>query len=334
MRVLVTGATGFLGRHIVVALLRRGHAVRAVHRSAAIPDFPHGVELARLDLRSTEGLSEALRDVDLVVHAAAVKAGDRDEQFEGTVATTQNLFAAMREAGVARIVLVSSFSVYVGVPKRDARFLDEDSPIGSVATARDTYAVTKLLQEQLLTEAATAAGWSATLARVGAVYGPGNLWTARLGYRRGQLAWLCVGSHAKLPVSYVVNTADALVHLAETLRPGIRTVNVVDSELPTQEEYRRGLIERLGRPRWLIVIPWPLVHLGSWILDRSNRLIGERLRLPGALRLETVRARWRPIDYPNAALRAQGWSPPVSWRDSLDDCTKISASATSSRSDR
>ena len=139
MRVLVTGATGFLGRHVVDALLSRGHQVRALYRSDVAPALPDGIELARVDLRVAEALPEALADIDVVIHAAAVLRGPRPVQYEGTVVATQNLLTAMTEADVTRLVLVSSFAVYLSRPVRSGRVVDENSPTATPATARYAY---------------------------------------------------------------------------------------------------------------------------------------------------------------------------------------------------
>jgi 2-alkyl-3-oxoalkanoate reductase len=318
MRILVTGATGFLGGNVVTALRDRGHVVRAVHRPGNVQAVPPDVELVALDLRSTDGLVSALHDVDVVVHAAAITRGSWQEQVAGTVSTTENVLAAMGEAGVDRLVLVSSFAVYAGESDRVATSLDESSPTADPSTARDAYCATKLRQEELVRAAAAAGGWSTTVARPGVIFGPGRIWTPRLGYRRGQRLWVCVGRRARLPLTYVANCADALAVLAESTRPGVTTVNVVDDQPPTQAEFRCSLRRRGVRPRYLIVLPWPLVHAGSWLLTRLDRLLGGPFRLPGALRLETVRARWRPNEYPNAALRQVVPTQPVPLAEALD----------------
>ena len=86
MKLLLTGATGFLGLHVAAEALRRGDSVRAVVRPATDArrlsrHAGAGLELVRLDLRSREGLTSAIRGVDVVVHLAADKFGDFYTQF-------------------------------------------------------------------------------------------------------------------------------------------------------------------------------------------------------------------------------------------------------------
>lgn len=321
MRVLVTGATGLLGRRVVYALLARGHRVRALHRSDTTGILPASIELARVDLRKREGLAEAVAGIDVVIHAATVMRGSRATQYEGTVCTTQNLLEAMAAVDVTRLVLVSSFAVYLGRSAHADDEVNECSPIATPATARDPYSEMKLRQESLVERAARSSGWAVTIARPGFVFAADNLWSNRLGYRIGERLWLCVGRRATVPLTYVDNCAEALALLAEKTMSGMRTINIVDDDLPTQAEYRRELMARIGRPKIVAILPWPLVHLGLLSLDVLSRLTGRRINLPAALSLEGGRARWQPTRYSNRALRDLGWSPSISFSDGIDAAT-------------
>src|SRR6185369_6675413 len=130
MRALVTGANGFLGRHVVTALLARGIEVRAMVRPATRLDalgWSSSVEIFRADLRTSRDLPRAFEDVDVLIHLAAVVSGGEDAQFAGTVAGTERLLDAMATVACRRLVLCSSFSVYNYSAVRGT--LDEDSPL-------------------------------------------------------------------------------------------------------------------------------------------------------------------------------------------------------------
>src|SRR5689334_8617848 len=144
MQLLITGANGFLGRHVVTEAVRRGHSVRALVRPntdvTKLDWYARDrVEVLRADLRSRKGLAEVVRGVDCVLHLAAAKSGDLYAQYAGTVVATENLLAAMSETGVRRIVLVSSFSVYDYMKLHDFSLLDENSPLETDAFDRDEY---------------------------------------------------------------------------------------------------------------------------------------------------------------------------------------------------
>src|SRR5262245_12057446 len=98
MRALVTGANGFLGQHVVSALLARGIEVRALVRPAArlqALGWPSAVEVFRADLRTSRELERAFNDVDVLLHLAAAVSGGEDLQLAGTVAGTERLLDAM-----------------------------------------------------------------------------------------------------------------------------------------------------------------------------------------------------------------------------------------------
>jgi len=325
MKLLVTGAGGFLGRYVVAAAVARGHRVRAVLRPAA-KSLPPGweghpqIEVARGDLRSSHGLDESLTGVDGVVHLAAAKAGDLYEQFGGTVLATENLLNAMIRTKVARLVAISSFSVYEYLRRRAWSRLDESSPLAVDPFTRDEYCQTKLVQERLILEQAAAHYWRCLVLRPGVIYGRDNLWTARLGMQISKRWWLRTGTFAPLPLSYVENCAEAVVLAAE--HEGgqlLQVLNVVDNETPSQREYL-GELRRHLRPRpQIIPIPWTLMRLLARLAWLTNNMFFHgTAKIPGLLVPSRLHARCKPQRYPNLAIRtALGWRPRYSWQEGI-----------------
>lgn len=119
MKTLVTGAGGFLGSNLVRELLRRGHQVRALVRRPEIPETLAGldVECFEGDLLDAAGLKKACQGADFVIHAAGQLAGST-MQFSDYAAVnitgTRNIVRAAEEAGVSRMVHVSSCCVFAG----------------------------------------------------------------------------------------------------------------------------------------------------------------------------------------------------------------------------
>ena len=179
MRVLVTGAAGFIGRRTVSALVEAGHRVVALDRRRPEGDRALGApqttvddraEFHRLDLRTAD-LGPVLAGVDVVIHLAArpgVRASwaDIDQYLGDNVLATQRLLAAAT-GRVGRVVYASSSSVY-----GDA--IGHDTGEGDPLAPRSPYGVTKLSGEQLC-RAYTASHDLATVSlRYFTVFGPGQ----------------------------------------------------------------------------------------------------------------------------------------------------------------
>ena len=108
MRVLVTGATGFIGPFIVQGLVDAGHTVRALEHEPGKASALPSQESAQGDMTDPESLRRAVEDVDVVVHLVAMLTGKR-EDFERVMEQgTRDLVAAAKDAGVKRFVLMSA----------------------------------------------------------------------------------------------------------------------------------------------------------------------------------------------------------------------------------
>jgi UDP-glucose 4-epimerase len=150
MRVLVTGGGGFIGSHLVEALLEDGHEVRvldnfATGRRENLLDLGTSFELVEGDIQSYERVHNAVRGCDVVLHQAAMPSVPRSVQDPLTsnasnVIGTLNVLLAARDSGVRRVVFASSSSVYGAseeLPKRESQIPLPISP----------YAVAKLASE-------------------------------------------------------------------------------------------------------------------------------------------------------------------------------------------
>jgi nucleoside-diphosphate-sugar epimerase len=297
MKLLVTGATGFLGRRVVADALRRGHTVRAMVRPGFDGEpFGPGVDIVRGDLRDTRHLD--LGAADAVLHLAAAKTGDLYAQMHATVAGTENLIAAMRAAKLNRMVLVSSLSVYDYAALAPWASLDESSPLESQPQHRDAYCQAKLWQERVVREA-TDMQW--TVLRPGPIVGPQHAWTSRLGVQLSKRWWLLVGCMAPLPLVHVDSCARAVVLAAERSAVARETFNVVDDAPPTQWRYARRIAPTGTHT---IVVPrlaaGAIAHAASAV---NQRFFGGDARVPGLFIPRRLAARCKPLRYPNDHLK-------------------------------
>lgn len=325
MKLLVTGANGFLGSYVVLEALRKGHAVRAMLRPVADVSklgWPttDKLEIVRADLRSRNGLTEAVRDVDSVIHLAAAKSGDVYSQYAGTVVATENLLAAMTEAGLHRMVAISSFSVYDFVHASPLAALDEQTPLEQDSLNRDAYAHTKLVQEQLIREHAATHQWSLVVLRPGMIWGRDNLLNAWIGMPGGSRFWIRTGAWARIPLTYVENCAEAIVMATSSKAAQGETFNIVDDGAPTQRQFARVVLRRVDPKRVTIPVSYTLLRLIAGSLSLVNKgVLKNGARVPSLLVPSRLAARGRPLQYSNKKVKTVlDWKPRYTLEEGLD----------------
>ena len=317
MRLLVTGAAGFLGLATTRCAVAAGHEVVALVRPTAVLDDPvwrdDAVSVVRGDLRQHGPWVADLQGVDTVVHLAAAASGDLPTQFQGTVLATENLLRWVDLGTVRRIVHISSFSVYDFAALDAGAVLDETSPIERSPRSRDAYTTTKLLQEAMVRAAAEQAGCELVVLRPGAIYGPGKDWNHGAAVALGSRASLVFAPSATFRLAYVDNCADAIVAACVAPVAG-RTLNIVDDELPTHLEFHRACAHAGASTGLAVPVPWWLVASVGRAVDLVNsRLLGGRAKLPEFLAYIRQQARWKPLRYSNQlAKSALRWHPQVS----------------------
>lgn len=315
MKVLVTGAGGFLGKRVVGELARRGHDVRALVRpSSPVPEWPGRVDVRRGDLRVPGDALPAVDGVDGVVHLAAQVTGSDEARFAGTVVATEHLLAGMTRAGVRRLVLASSLSVYDW--SRAGGSIEERSPLEREPALyeRDGYSVAKWWQERVARRVAEREGLELTVLRPGFIWGPGNGVVDGVGARAGG-AYLVFGPAGRLPLTHVDNCADCFATAIETAGAGGATLNVVDGDAPRTWIYARDV----GAGGALVPVPYALAFaLVRLVHGASRALLGERLRVPSIFVPRRFEARFKPVQVTSAeARRVLGWRPPLEYREAL-----------------
>lgn len=333
MNILVTGASGFIGRHVVPKAIGRGHRVRALVRPASsLESMPwtgdSRIEIVRGDLRSSRNLDELVAGVDLVIHLAASKADEFFEAAATTVVGTENLLAAMRAAGIRRIVLVSSFAVYGYFDAKTRSRLTEESSLERNPESRGTYCLTKLMQEQLVVRGSEDHELTYTILRPGAVYGEDHLWTSRVGMKLSRNTWICIGPLKRLPMTYVENCAEAIVMCAESDAARSQIYNVVDNDCPTTWTYCKQLRSRsVPRPR-VVFVPWSLMRAVGrtiWFLD--GLVFRHNAPIPSFLKPINLHSRYKPLRFPNVKLKAEiGWEPKITMTDAIEASVRAQTS--------
>jgi hypothetical protein len=278
MRVLVTGATGFIGRATTLALLREGHEVVAWVRSVERARGLLGAEPTLLPLSA--GAARALEGADAVIHLAGEpvlgrrwSARQRRALVASRVDATRELVAAMRAQARPPAVLVSASAVgYYG--DRGDELLDEASAPGS-----DFLATLCQDWERVALEA-EAAGTRVVALRIGLVLGRGGGALARMLplFRAGLGGPLGGGGQHQ---SWI-HLHDLVAVILRALEDGALRgpVNATAPEPVTSRELARELGRVLGRPSWLRVPAWVLriaIGAGARVLCASQRVTPRRL---------------------------------------------------------
>lgn len=322
MTILLTGASGFLGRRIVDSLLRAGQRELrlAVRQSASTEGLRAqaaacsvSADVRAANLLSREQVGEIVKDVDTIIHAAAGTRGGAADMFMNSVVGTRNLLDAAASAGVRRIVLISSFSVYDTGRLSSGGLLDEDSPLEPDGVQKGAYAFTKVQQEILFRSHLVQSGTESVIVRPGVIFGPGGSgMSSRVGISvLGTFASL--GGSNTLPLTYVDNCADAIVQATLHGQAGA-VLNVVDDDLPTCGQYLKRYRAEVRRLR-AVPVPYLALLWGSACLQRYS--LRSKGQLPAILTPYVVKAMYRPVRYSNARLKALGWTPRVAMEPAL-----------------
>ncbi len=308
--VLVTGASGLVGSHVVAALGVRGEHVRALVRPASRAAVERlDAEAILGDVTDPAAWRAATRGgIRGIVHAAAVV--QRRATWEHYVAVNVDatrLAVETARATGARLVHISSVAVYGGSAAypTEAECRAEDFPFQPIA-AHDFYARTKRLAEEVVRDA----GLAAAAIRPTVIYGERDrLFTPRVIRALRLPLQLQIGPGSnRLSCVYAGNVAAAALAALDRPLAGFRAYNVTGDAPPalSQREFFAAFAAALGRPFRPVRIPPPLAHV----------LLG----LFTARRLARAAARFLTGDNPYVDDRARtelDWRPAIAARDAI-----------------
>jgi UDP-glucose 4-epimerase len=305
MKVLITGGTGFVGQHLVSALIQRSLpyviAVRTQAENSAHPSF-----ISLGDINAHTAWSQALEGVTDVIHLAArvhithetssdAYAAFRSVNTEGTL----NLARQAAAAGVRRFVFLSSVKVNGEGSPHAYRETDTPAP-------EDAYAVSKWEAEQGLWEISAETGMQIVILRIPLVYGPGvganflqllkavnKAWPLPLGAILNQRSLLYIG-----------NLVDAILAVLEHPDAANKLYLMSDGQDVSTSQLVECIAQALNKSPRLFSLPQGLIRAAAGVLGKSSAVD----RLFGSLYLDSSKFR-----------QDLGWVPPFSLQEGLNE---------------
>jgi len=284
MRVFLTGATGYVGSALLAALLRQGTDVTVLVRDPArLEDAgrPDRLRVVRGDLLQPESYEAALRDVDAVVHVAAlVRAWSPDPRaFERVnVEATEGLIRRAAETGVPRILYTSTF--FALGPGRPGQVLDETAP--TRPPLRNPYRRTKV-EALRRVRRLQAEGAPVITLLPGVVYGPGRMTEGNFvaglirDFLDGRLPGYIGHGHQRWCFAWIHDVVHGFLQALERGTPGREYI--LGGENRTVREFFHYVAAGTGRrpPRW--PIPGPVVRTVAGLQFALDRLRGRPPRI-------------------------------------------------------
>ena len=304
MRVLVTGATGFVGTILCDVLAEAGCTVRAALRQERTPPRSVSESVVVGDIGAVTQWSAALRGVDAIIHTAARahvlgdSPANADRYMESNARGTLRLAQAAARAGVSRFVLLSSIKVNgEGTTNRPYGAADAPAP-------QDAYGRSKLAAESGLAEVAAGSSMETVSVRPPLVYGSG----VRANFLR-LLSWVDRGRPLpfgaidnRRSLISVWNLCDLLLRVVQHPVAPARICLVSDGEDVSTPDLVHRLGATMNRPVRLLPVPVALLRLGGLITGKS----AEIARLCGSLVVDSGPTR-----------RELSWSPPLTVNEGL-----------------
>jgi nucleoside-diphosphate-sugar epimerase len=310
VRVLLTGASGFIGQALFRRLCSDGHLVTALSRDS----LTNLGELCAHQVRVNEQTRSLLADKDCVVHLAArvhvmheITTDPLAEFRRVNVQGTLNLARQAAAAGVRRFIFISSIKVNGESTQTGVPFTADDTP-----APLDAYGVSKTEAEQGLRELAVQTGMEVVIIRPPLVYGPGvkaNFATMMRWLKRG--VPLPLGAiHNQRSLVALDNLVDLILRCLTHPAAAHQTFLVSDGEDVSTTELLRRMGQAMGHPARLIPVPSGMLKLAGALVGKSDVV----QRLCGSLQVDIAKTR-----------DILGWTPPVSLDEGLRRAAALSS---------
>jgi nucleoside-diphosphate-sugar epimerase len=316
--VLVTGASGFLGRRTVEILVKRGFSVRALVRKTSRIDHLrlNNVAVVYGDVTDSESLRSAFEGVDYVIHAAADTSGSLEGGRLTTIQGTRNVLDLCDLHQVKKLIYISTCSVYGIAEYADQQLVDEGAALEPFPEQRGAYSWAKLEAEKLVARFMTDGKTPVVCLRPGTIYGPGGEnYTPMIGFSLRDKIFTVIGSgEFVMPLVYVDNLVEAILVAMTQEQSAGEVYTVVDPQRIDKKRYMESFIRKLHPSALVFYLPYSLLAAAVALQEKVFGILKHKPILT-SYRLVSSQ---KPVFYDASKIMKQlGWRPAVCFEEAV-----------------
>lgn len=308
-KVLVTGASGFLGIHTVRRLVAEGYRVRAfVRKLSNIRKLEElGVEIFFGDIRHYDSFKKAVEGNDIIVHLAAAMNVPHNEYVEITVEGVKNLINLTRDLNISKAIYISSMCVYDRKSCKENQVLTEEHILERLPEERGAYTLSKVQAEKLVLEELHTAKTKWTILRPAIIFGEKNVPLKQIGgLSIGSKMRLIFGSGKnKLRLVHVEDVVKAIILSIKNNKYDGEIYNIVSDNLVSRREY----LTHFYNQGLNIYIPYFIIYL----LVYFQEIICAVLKRKPYLTRYRLMASQKNLNFDSTKIKTDlGWKPKCS----------------------
>jgi nucleoside-diphosphate-sugar epimerase len=314
--ILITGASGFIGKVVVKRLLRDNHPLSLLFLPEESVDKFTDLNIIRGDITLADTLAGRLRGHDTLIHIAGSVGFQtwkkcRNVNIEGS----RNILTEAAHSGIRRVIHMSSVSVYGRVPDIA---ITEEHPLKKIG---DPYGDTKIEAENLVRQIAEECGMGYTILRPTAVYGEGdNKFLPKLieNLKSGKFKMMGDGNHS-VDLVNVIDVAESVSLVLRHDRSIGQTYNIANEQNPTWNEFLQVAADELKIPYSSSYISYQLAYRLAGLMEGISKITGK----PPRLSRYAVRLVGRQYNYIiDKAKNELGFTPSVDLLDGIRTCIR------------